>query len=346
MKKTLRLSAIAGLMLTAGVSSAQDIHFSQFNQSPLTMNPSLAGSTKDIQVILNYKDQWKSVATPYRTYAISGDSRYMKKKWEKGFLGFGLNIFSDKAGDAEMGTTQGNLSIAYHVYVSKNSTMGGGLQAGFGQKSIKYDKLQWGNQYNGTGFDPTLPTGEPVGASSFTYPDFSGGLSWNYGFGQKTLSSNDAFKASAGVAMFHVNEPRQSFYNPKNDRLYSKYVGHAMVEIGIKNTNGVLVPSILYQRQGPSQEIVVGTFIKYLLKEDSKYTGYVKGAAVSLGGFYRAKDAFVVSSLIEVANYAIGISYDVNTSSLKEASSGRGGFELALKYVSPSPFLYQSKARF
>lgn len=346
MRKHLQLTAIAGMFLAAGVSNAQDIHFSQYTNTPLFLNPAMAGSTKDIQVIMNYKDQWKSVATPYRTYAISADSRYTKKKWEKGFLGFGINIFSDKAGDAEMGTTQGNISLAYHVFLSRNSTFGGGLQAGFGQKSIKYDKLQWGNQYDGTGFNSALPSGEPVGANSFTYPDFSAGLVWNYGYGQKTLSSNDAFKATVGASMQHINEPRQSFYNPNNDRLYSKYVGHIVTEIGIKNTNGVLVPSVLYQRQGPSQEIIVGTMIKYLLKEDSKYTGFVKGAAVSLGGHYRAKDAFIVSSLIEMANYAIGLSYDVNTSSLKEASSGRGGFEICLKYVNPSPFLYQSHARF
>ncbi|MBN8702027.1 MAG: PorP/SprF family type IX secretion system membrane protein [Bacteroidetes bacterium] len=333
-------------LLNFCASFAQDIHFSQYLQSPLTMNPSMAGASKDIQVIVNYKDQWRSVASPYKTYAVSADGKYSRKGWEKGFLGYGINVFRDVAGDANMGTTQANISAAYHVYTSAKSTLGAGLQAGFGQKSIDFSKLQWGNQYDGSKYDPNLPTGEPVGSSSFIYPDFGAGVVWNYGTSQRTISSNDGIKASIGASIYHVNKPRTSFYSAANDKLYQRITVHGMSEIGIKNTNVSLIPSFLYNRQGPSQEIIPGCAARYMLKEDSKYTGFVKGAAVSLGGFYRFKDAFVVTSMLEIANYAFGISYDVNTSSLKEASSGRGGFEICLKYVNPSPFAYRSKPSF
>jgi len=36
----------------------------------------------------------------------------------------------------------------------------------------------------------------------------------------------------------------------------------------------------------------------------------------------------------------MGISYDVNVSSLKTASNGQGGIELSLRYMSPNPFRY------
>ena len=82
-----------------------------------------------------------------------------------------------------------------------------------------------------------------------------------------------------------------------------------------------------------------------MLKEDSRYTGYVKGSALAVGGYYRNKDAFVVAALFEMSNYAIGASYDINVSGLKTATTGRGGFEITLRFLNPSPFLY-TKASF
>jgi hypothetical protein len=56
------------------------------------------------------------------------------------------------------------------------------------------------------------------------------------------------------------------------------------------------------------------------------------------GIFYRNKDAIVFKFLLEWSNYALGFAYDLNTSSLQQASKGRGGFEVMLRFVYPSPF--------
>ncbi|MFH1322164.1 MAG: type IX secretion system membrane protein PorP/SprF [Bacteroidota bacterium] len=38
---------------------SQDIHFSQFYQTPLIINPALTGSFNgQVRVLMNYKDQW------------------------------------------------------------------------------------------------------------------------------------------------------------------------------------------------------------------------------------------------------------------------------------------------
>ena len=84
--------------------------------------------------------------------------------------------------------------------------------------------------------------------------------------------------------------------------------------------------------------------VKYILKQASKYTKFVKGSALSIGGHFRIGDAFIPSVLLEIANFAVGMSYDINVSSLKVASSSKGGFEISLRYTNPNPFLKQ-KAR-
>jgi hypothetical protein len=125
-----------------------------------------------------------------------------------------------------------------------------------------------------------------------------------------------------------------------------KTVFHGNVLYGIKNTNLSLVPGYVVYLQGSNKEILFGSMFRYTTKESSKYTGYVKGSAIGWGLHYRNNDALVASFLLEMGQYALGISYDVNVSKLKTASSGRGGFEIALRFVNPNPFLYSSKARF
>ncbi len=48
--------------------------------------------------------------------------------------------------------------------------------------------------------------------------------------------------------------------------------------------------------------------------------------------------------MLEKANYSAGVAYDVNVSSLSNVSKRKGGFEIFIRFTTPSPFA-QSKAR-
>ena len=56
-------------------------------------------------------------------------------------------------------------------------------------------------------------------------------------------------------------------------------------------------------------------------------------ATFYLGGHYRLDDAIIATVGLDYKNFRFGASYDINTSTLKEASSGRGGIELSLVYT-------------
>ena len=328
------------------ISNAQDIHFSQFYMSPLTLDPALCGATHDLEAGINYKNQWKSVASSYKTFGAGVNLRLNKKKVQKGFWAGGINFFSDKAGDSKMGTTQGNLTLAYHLLLSEHSTLGAGLQGGFTQRSINYGALQWANQYDGTNFNAALPSSEPTASNNYAFVDMGAGIVWTYSKSEKYMTGNDQRKINIGVAAFHPHQPEYSFYKTTGEKLHAKWVAHGELLMGINNTNLSLAPGFMYLRQGRMQEIYAGMMFKYQLKESSKYTGNVKGSAFSLGAYYRFKDAFAITSLLEFSNYAIGFSYDVNTSGLTKASNGKGGMEIALRFTNPNPFRSGSKAMF
>lgn len=340
MRKWLCFLAIGYLQLEVNHVFAQDIHFSQFYNTPLLLNPSLTGAFNgDQRVFINYKDQWRTVGSPYQTSLLSFDMGLMKKKWKSAYLGTGFTVFRDKAGDTQLGTTQINFSVSSIVFVSENQRISAGLQGGFAQKNINTEKMQWENQFDGNNFNASLATGETSAFEPYSFGDFSTGLSWTYGTEESSLFSNNEFRANAGLALFHVNKPKQQFNTYQDiDRMNSKIVMHSALHIGIGNTNYAAQPSLIYWKQGVQQELMFGAFVRYQLRAESKYTGHFKETALSLGGYIRAKDAFIPSILFEYASFAIGLTYDVNVSSLKEVSNKKGGVEISLRYVNPNPF--------
>ena len=322
-------------------TKAQDAHFSQFYYSPLTLNPALSGGFDGgIRALANYRDQWRSISTPYKTFAFSYDMSVLRKGPLSNFLGVGLSVVSDKAGDTQLGLNQVNLSLAYHVRLSTYNMIAAGIQGGFGQQSMDFNKIKWGSQYNGTEYDPDLPSNETSYVNSKSYPDFAAGLQWTFSKGEIYSTANNQLNFNAGVSFYHVSQPNTSFYTTSidNDKLPFKMVFHASSLIGFRNAKTSIIPSFVYMQQGPLKNILAGATFRYQLVDPSKYTGNIKGAAVSLGCHYRIGDAVIPNFQLEVAQYAVGVSYDVNISGLTAVTSGKGGLEVSLRFINPNPF--------
>src|SRR5215212_6479304 len=99
-----RIITISYLFMVAAYTlQAQDIHFSQYYATPLTINPSYTGSfAGDYRAGLNYRQQWGSVTVPYKTFDFYGDFNFKKKAFRKASFSAGLCIVSDKAGDGDL----------------------------------------------------------------------------------------------------------------------------------------------------------------------------------------------------------------------------------------------------
>ncbi len=325
------ITAIGALLIPASIFG-QDILFSQPLQAPLILNPANAGVPYNLRVTANYRSQWRSVTTPFTTIAAGVDGMVMSQGTKGSSLGAGLSLTNDQAGTGHLTTSQAILCVSGKVTVAKYQILSVGISGGIIQRRINTNDLTWDEQYNGVAYDATLPNGESFSGSKFLNGDFGSGIQWSYGKGQSTLSSNDQFGAQAGISVFHVNSPNTGFYQIVDKRAI-RYLFHFSFSYGIKNTNMQISPLLLVERQGPAQTIYGGTFIKYKLQESSKYTDNLLSKSISIGGFYRSGDAAVVAAQCELGQISFGISYDINVSSLTNVSSGRGGFEISLKYI-------------
>ena len=346
-----RIYILLLFILSSMMMKGQDLHFSQFTMTPLQMDASQAGKIGgDVRLIMNYKDQWGSIANPYKTYGVSFDSRLNKKQQKDNFFGLGLSVYQDKAGDISMSWLEADLSLAYHIKTSQESYVSAGIQGGFGQRSLDPTSLRYDNQYDGSGHNDAYSSNENITTPSYMYPDFSVGVSYSFGVNSNRVISNNGYdgkKINVGLAVHHAPSFNRSFLQNESDGQKLKYVAHTMTSFGIDNTNMAIQPSGFIGYQNGATEFNVGTYFRYTLKEKSRFTKAFSGAAFSLGTHYRTGDAFILTALIEVGSFALGTSYDINLSGLSAASDGRGGLELSIRYISPNPFgLRKSQARF
>ncbi len=174
-------SALLLVILNLSAALAQDIHFSQFHFTPVINNPANSGNQNTYRAIINYRNQWKSVSSPYKTGSATVDGPFGESlASESGRLGWGFNVFSDEAGQSEMATLQTSGSIAYHLNTGENAVLSAGLMVGYVSRSMNMANLTWGNQFDGYSYNSSLPDGEVKVSDKVSYVDLGAGLSYSY----------------------------------------------------------------------------------------------------------------------------------------------------------------------
>jgi type IX secretion system PorP/SprF family membrane protein len=330
-----RLLHILLLLLPALVLQAQDIHFSQFFETPLLRNPALAGIfTGDYRIQTVFRDQWNNINNAYRTGSINAEYKWPIGK-QNDYITTALEILYDKAGTAALNTTELLPALNYHKSLSDDKPMflSVGFMGGLVEKTLDLSKVTTNSQYNGTAYDPALPNGETILTPSVRYLDGSLGISFNTAFGED--NQNTLF---AGFSYQHLNRPKNSFYKNPTIELDPKYVFSAGVK-SIINDYTYFTIQADHSRQGTAQETIAGVLYSYKLGDDPENSVYT----LHLGGFLRWKDAFIPVLKVEMNALAVGLSYDANVSPLKTGSQGVGGFELSISYIG---FLDRENAKF
>ncbi len=333
MNRIIKTGSLVIALFAVKVVNAQDIHFSQYTEAPVNVNPALVGSAYDTRAIVNYRSQWGSVAKAYSTYGITIEQSLKRLKLKKKYMALGFNMYSDKAGDAKMGTLTPNLALAIHTKASKFAWLTGGIQAGFVYRTIDISNLRWGSQYDNEAYvyDPNAISGEVTPKSGIVTFDAGAGVNFHYAKSERYISSKDGAKCDIGFSTFHYNIPKNSFFQ-SSERLYTKYIFHANLDYGLKQVGMNLCPSLLYMKQGPNTEITMGMMFKYIIEEQGTYTNIKDASSFSFGAYYRVKDAIIPCVMYQKSKYAIGVSYDLNVSQLTPASKLKGGLEICLRY--------------
>lgn len=303
---------------------AQDIHFSQFSETPILRNPALAGIfTGDLRIQAVFRNQWNSVSVPFQTSSLNAEYKLSVGHGDD-FLTLGGAILYDKAGTIALTETNVLPVLNYHKSLSeeRNMYLSAGFSAGFVQKRFDPSKMTTNNQFDGMDYNSSLGNGESFAQNNYLYFDGSAGLSFNSQIGENI--DNNMF---LGLAYHHFNKSAKvSFYNSPDVELNPKWVFSGGLKLGVSDYAYTTFYGD-YSMQGAYSEVVAG--VLYTLKlDDADNPSYM----ISGGGFLRWTDAFIPVIKLETTPLSFALSYDINVSELKTASLSRGGFELSVSY--------------
>ncbi len=316
-----RCSFLAILAFFFIKSDAQDLHFSQFQNSPLNHNPGLTGIfSGDQRFIGNFRRQWFQVPVDYLTFSASYDMKF-RRDGAKSFWSAGAIFNYDRAGDARLAMAHVALNGSYTVGVTQGFLITLGVQAGGGQRSLRTNELLWGNFWDGSGIDPTRPSGEPsdLGDSRY-YFDLGAGINFR-------LQKSKRTHLDIGIGGLHLNEPNNTFYDDGDAKLPIRTAIMASGSLAVLPFMDVQANGLIHY-SGPFQEIVLGGLVNFhLSQKKAREMQFGVGAAV------RLDDAIIPMVQIAYDGWLAGFSYDINTSLFEDATSGRGGPEVSLIYI-------------
>ncbi len=299
--------------------SAQDLHFSQFFNSPLTTNPANTGFLPDADYRIggNYRNQWSSIMTvPYKTSSLFADAQVFRDKLETGWLGIGGVILNDVAGSGSLRSTKVYGSIAYHQQLGLSSLVSAGFNVGWANKRIDASKLKFPDQFDGKFFDNPV-TAVVLTNTSVSYMDVQAGMNYAY-FPQENVYIN------AGYSVHHINRPKETFFNDNTNqgRIPMRHIGFINAQLKV-NERVIINPNIYFTTQAKSTELMLGMNGNYNLSE--------YGEKQLIGGlYYRLGDAIAPMVGVEVNNLRITYSYDATLSSLNKFNNYRGASEISI----------------
>lgn len=307
-------------MFFIGKGYAQDLHFSQFFNSPLTTNPANTGfiPDADYRIGAHYRNQWSSIMTvPYKTMSIFGDAQVFRDRLENGWLGLGGVVLSDVAGSGSLRSTKIYGSLAYHQMLGNSSLLSAGFNLGWANKRIDPSSLKFPDQFDGKFFDGNIPTAAILSNTSTSYFDMQVGMNYAY-FPSENIYVN------AGYSIQHVNKPKETFFNDETENgiIPMRHIAFANAILKV-NDKVIINPNAYFSIQSKATEIAGGLIANYNLSEAGEQQ-------LIVGAYYRHRDAVIPMVGLEYNSLRLTFSYDATISSLNNFNGYRGASEITL----------------
>jgi type IX secretion system PorP/SprF family membrane protein len=316
-----------GLLPTA---QAQDPGFSQFFASPLTLNPALTGKFDGVvRVAGNYRNQWPAINNAFITSTISVDAPiFANKLRENDTWGIGFMAMTDKTASGILNDNYFALSTAYHIALDENGyhSIGVGFQGSYANQSLDGTRLTFedGLQLDGTWL--RSPT-EAINSEYVSVHYFDAGIGALY---NATTNGNNNYYF--GVSAYHLTHPKVSFLGEDTINIPTRLTLHGGGFFPIQGSASTIYVSGLVNNQAGAREYVVGGAWQIAASTDE--ANPVNFYAGLWGRFTNnTTDAVIPYVGLDYSDFSLGITYDVNVSSLQTASQSRGGIEVSLIYI-------------
>jgi type IX secretion system PorP/SprF family membrane protein len=326
-----KIAALCGVVMFWSQLLAQDIHYTQFFNSPLTLNPALTGFTRgNFRVGAAYRSQWFGAANAnFFNSAYSMPSFFFDIPVEvnKDAIGLGGLFISDQAGSNTLSSFTGCGSFSYIKSLGKKSNhqLAVGLQLGYTNKRINAADLTFSTQFIGSTFIPTMSNGENFQSTSISLFNLNSGILWFSRINQRV-------SMYAGGSIFNVVQPNENFLQNAKSPWFLRWSVHTGVDVTLGRLVHLL-PSVMYMMQTSANEMLPGLSVAY---DVTPVATVSIGSMLRVNDFYNANaqaDAIALYGSFDYKGFKLGISYDFAVSSLRKTKSGLGALEISAIYI-------------
>jgi type IX secretion system PorP/SprF family membrane protein len=323
-KYTLQLSLFVCLLITTTNLRAQDANFSMFYNNPTYYNPGMTAIGNGFTFRTNARSLWTPIPSKFNTVSVSLEAEAVNK------IGFGLQAYSDVAGEGSLRTTGANLAYMYRPLESKNALLQIGFSGGLVNKYIDWSKLTFSDQLDEVHGNVRESAFSNPNFRNVSYADFAAGLAFKFNR-QKKKSGGLKRKITGtfGAGFHHLTQPKDAFLGDK-ERLPIKSVGHGTISFLIDNV--IFSPAFIYERQNQFQTFTIGMNV---IKKPFYAGIWFRNRSYLL--LPRRYDSFIMSVGAHIPHkklttYRIGYSFDMTISRLKSASIGTHEISLIIDY--------------
>lgn len=330
-----RLYAIVALMVGVFTANAQDIHFSQFYASPLTLNPALTGNFNGFYRITGiYRNQYPGLSSNrpvFSTPSVSVDLSLLREKIKKGALGVGIVFFNDQQNGKTFNQNQILVSLAYNMGFGPKNKMqlGLGLQGGLAMTKMDFSKFEFNDGFNSDLSYNSSYNGETFNSGNRMKGVFNAGLFFKYDF-------YTGMRFYTGYSFNNATNYKQDFLanSTQTYRLPFRHTLHGGFEFEYKD-KVVFIPGYLFMYQQKANETNFGlTAGIHVIKDPAKR------ATLFLGLWNRINNQYTLIPKVgfEYKGFRAGFAYDVHLARQYKDHKNIGGqlpqgFEITLSYI-------------
>lgn len=316
------------LVSVTQISLAQDIHFTMFDLSPLTLNPALIGDFNGtFRVTGNYRIQWPTIAK-YTTPSYGIDAPLFTGLRKDDWISVSLAVAQDKSGESAFQTkrTSAWLGGSYHAVLNKKT----GSILSLGVQSGSTTRGYLGTPRFGDPTDPVYQASSPsTGGNKLTNKKSNNDL--NIGLLYRTsLNKEQTSFLNMGVSMYHLSISKKNAQtnqggavnNPKQSTLLN---AHAQVRIQSSDILAFIPGVVIHSLKG-NFEVAGQLKGELLINKEMDF-------AIQAGAGYRVGDAAFAIFGARYKDFIGGLAYDFNLSGATQSTSGVGGYELGVSYI-------------
>lgn len=305
-------------LLISVIVIGQDLNQTNFRYAPLYLNPANTGFFNgNIRLSGTYRSQFNSfIVNGYQTQQVAADAAlgYGFRKYD--WVGVGVHLFSDKAGDLSLSNSGALLGVSYNFAFDKkyNKILTVGVQYGLSQRKLDASLISVESDFR------PLPNGNPM--DKIMLQNFEGNTR-DVNAGVRIFSRiNKTSSLGFGVSMYHILRP--SYEGLRLNYMDQRLTSHLNYKTSIgKRTD--LNSEIIVSLSGKATNVMPQFTTSYKLKKDKANTD-----EIYFGLGYRVNDALQAMVGMNYKKWDFGLSYDFTISSASVYNNHNGAIEFGV----------------